>query len=73
VKPAVDEINKLSDFDVTVEPMRQGGKQRSALLGFRVSWAVKQPDAWDLVVDELMKPRFGRKARLSGQVAQTIL
>ncbi len=72
VRPAVEEINKLSDFDVKVEPTREGGKQRGDLLGFRVSWAVKQPDAWDLVVGELMRPRLGRKARLAGTIEQAV-
>ncbi len=68
ITPAVEEINALSDFNVAVEPVRKGGQQRGKLLGFRVAWECKSPDAWKNVLDELGRPRIGRKARIRGEV-----
>ena len=62
--PAVKEINALSDFNVEVEPVRQGGQQRGTLTGFRVSWETKEPGVWSEVLSELMNSKVGRKARL---------
>jgi plasmid replication initiation protein len=66
--PAVEEINALSDFNVEVEPIRQGGQQRGMLAGFRVRWEIKEPDAWNEVLTELMRSKVGRKARIRGTV-----
>jgi plasmid replication initiation protein len=66
--PAVKEINALSDFNVEVEPVRQGGQQRGTLTGFRVSWETKEPEVWSEVLSELMNSKVGRKARLEGTV-----
>lgn len=68
IAPAVDEINALSDFNVEVEPLRQGGQERGKLTGFRVRWEVKEPAEWDKVLAELMRSKVGRKARISGTV-----
>ena len=64
--PAVEEINALSDFNVQVEPIRQGGQQRGTLTGFRVRWEMKEPDAWNEVLAELMRSKVGRKVRIRG-------
>ncbi|RYF52049.1 MAG: RepB family plasmid replication initiator protein [Cytophagaceae bacterium] len=66
--PAIGEINTLSDFNVEVEPLREGGQQRGRLTGFRVRWESKEPEAWSEVLTELMRPKVGRKARLHGTV-----
>ena len=68
IAPAIDEINALSDFNVEVEPLRQGGQERGKLTGFRVRWEVKEPAEWDKVLAELMRSKVGRKARISGTV-----
>lgn len=70
ITPAIEEINALSDFNVEVEPLRQGGQQRGTLTGFRVSWETKEPEAWNEVLAELMRSKVGRKARLKGTVEQ---
>lgn len=68
ISPAVEEVNALSDFNVEVEPIRMGGRQRGTLTGFRVSWSVKETDEWLAVLGELTRPRAGRKARVRGEV-----
>jgi hypothetical protein len=66
--PAVQEINTLSDFNLEVEPVRQGGLQRGKLTGFWMRWEQKEPEEWDKVLTELMRSRLGRRFRLSGVV-----
>jgi Initiator Replication protein len=64
--PAVQEINALSDFNLEVEPIRQGGQQRGKLTGFWMRWEQKEPEEWDKVLAELQRSRVGRKARMRG-------
>jgi len=68
ISPAVEEINALSDFDVEIEPVREGGQVRGKITGYRVSWDVKEPEEWDRVLAELMRSKIGRKARIRGTV-----
>ena len=65
ITPAVEEINALSDFKVAIEPIRVGGTPRGKLVGFRVRWERKEPDEWLATLDELARPKAGRKARLT--------
>lgn len=66
--PAITEVNALSDFNVTIDPIREGGAVRGKLTGFRLTWSKKSPAEWQAVLDELMRPKVGRKARIRGTV-----
>jgi plasmid replication initiation protein len=66
--PAVLEVNALSDFHVEIEPIREGGMIRGKLTGFRLCWQRKAKPEWEAVLNELMRPKVGRKARISGAV-----
>lgn len=66
--PAVAEVNALSDFNVYIDPIREGGMLRGKLTGFRLNWSKKERDEWAAVLDELNRPRVGRKARIAGKV-----
>jgi hypothetical protein len=66
--PAVIEINGLSDFTVELELLREGGQLRGKLTGFRLRWEKKSSEAWRAVLDELMRPKVGRKARIQGRI-----
>ena len=68
--PAIEEINALSDFNIEVEPLREGGQQRGRLVGFRLRWERKSREEWTSVLDELIRPKIGRKARIRGRVQQ---
>ena len=68
VDPAVGEVNALSDFWVKIEPMREGGLVRGPLKGFRLVWRRKEKEEWQACLDELMRPKIGRKARIKGRV-----
>lgn len=65
---AVEEVNALSDFWVEVEPLRERGMQRGKLTGFRLSWRRKTKEEWKACLDELMRPKVGRKARMRDAV-----
>jgi hypothetical protein len=66
--PAVLEVNSLSDFKVEIEPVRDGGLQRGALKGFVLRWEKKSSEEWNGALDELMRPKVGRVARMQGKV-----
>ncbi len=66
--PAVTEVNALSDFNVEVWPIREGGLQRGKLTGFRLWWEKKETKDWKAVLDELGRPKVGRRARIKGTV-----
>ena len=66
--PALIEVNGLSDFTVEIEPIRDGGLLRGPLKGFRLRWEKKPDDQWMSTLDELMRPKVGRTARLTGTV-----
>jgi hypothetical protein len=70
--PAVAEVNALSDFNVEVEMLRDGGMQRGKLTGFRLRWEKKSQGDWRAVLDELLRSKVGRKARITGKVEAVI-
>jgi hypothetical protein len=65
ITPAVREVSDLSDFKVTVEPVRGKGKQ---FTGVRLSWERKALPELREVERELSFSKIGRKARLAGTV-----
>ena len=73
ISPALVEVNGLSDFVVLVPPEREGGGVRGKLKGFSVEWRRKEPDEWGAALDELARPRVGRKERLLGLVEEITL
>lgn len=70
--PAVAEVNALSDFNVEVDPLRDGGMVRGKLTGFRLWWEKKSQEEWRAVLDELNRPKVGRRARIRGKVEAVI-
>jgi Initiator Replication protein len=70
---AIAEVNALSDFTVEIDPLREGGPSRGKLKGFRLRWEKKSPDDWRAVLDELLRSKVGRKARIRGTVETVTL
>lgn len=66
--PALAEVNALSDYQVEIEPVRDGGLQRGPLKGFVLRWEKKPAEAWKAALDELGRSRVGRIARITGRV-----
>ena len=65
IRPAVSEVSDLSDFKVTVDPVKGKGKQ---FIGVRLSWERKALPELCAVERELNASKVGRKARLAGKV-----
>ena len=68
IDPAIEEVNALSDFWVEIQSLRQGGLIRGKLMGFRLIWSRKAKKEWQACLNELMRTKLGRKARIRGQV-----
>lgn len=73
IAPALMEVNGLSDFVVEVTPEREGGGLRGKLKGFTVEWRRKDHGEWGTTLEELSRPRLGRRERLLGIVEQISL
>jgi nucleoside diphosphate kinase len=65
IAPAVREVSDLSDFKVTVEPVKGKGRQ---FTGVKLAWERKPPPELREVERELNSSKVGRTARLSGTV-----
>ena len=64
LKPAVDEVNALAPFGVSVLPVKQGKK----VVQVKVGWWAKDSDALRAAWDETQRSKIGRRARISGTV-----
>ena len=65
ITPAVTEVSALSDYQVTIEPIKGAGRSFS---GVRLRWQLKEANELQDLVRELNNTKLGRKARLSGTV-----
>ncbi|WP_370271540.1 replication initiation protein, partial [Hyphomonas sp.] len=68
IKPAVLEVNALSDFTVTVMPEKTGRRVTGVLIG----WGAKDIEGRKAAYAELQRPRVGRKARITGTVEEML-
>jgi hypothetical protein len=70
VKPAVDEVNAFSPYEVEIEPIKQGKK----VARVRVTWAKKEPfnPAGPAAAREVNRCKVGRTARIRGEVDTVI-
>ena len=66
IKPALMEVNALSDFTVTVVPEKTGRRVTGVLIG----WGAKDIEGRKAAYAELQRPRVGRKARITGTVEE---
>ena len=64
IKPALLEVNALSDFTVTILPEKTGRRVTGVLIG----WGAKDIEGRKEAYAELQRSRIGRKARISGTV-----
>lgn len=63
IKPAVQEVHGLSDFGVTVMPLKQGKR----VTKIRLSWYRKSTDELKEAFAELQRSSVGRSARIKGK------
>ena len=64
LEPAMKEVSALSDFEVSIEPLKSGRK----VARVRLSWTRKDAEGVGKVWKELQYSKVGRRARLLGQV-----
>lgn len=64
LKPALEEVNHLTDFEVSVLAIKKGRTVEKLALG----WMKKSPKALQRAYDEREKSRVGRQARWRGSV-----
>jgi hypothetical protein len=62
VKPAVDEVNALAPFGVSILPIKQGKK----VVQIKVGWWTKDSDALREAWNETQRSKVGRRARING-------
>jgi hypothetical protein len=72
INPAVLEVNGLADFGVRIDPIREGGKVRGLVTGFRVGWWRKGEDELKSAFSELNQSKVGRISRLRGKVTPVV-
>ena len=66
IKPALLEVNALSDFTVTIVPEKMGRRVTGVLFG----WGSKDIEGKKAAYAELQRPRVGRLARITGTVEE---
>lgn len=69
LKPAALEINALADVGVTLDVKRKGGRANGAITHVIMAWWRKQGDEYRASIEELKKPKTGRKTRLKRTIA----
>jgi hypothetical protein len=68
IKPALMEVNALSEFTVTLVPTKTGRRVTGVLIG----WGAKDIEGRKAAYAELQRPRVGRKARINGTVEEML-
>ena len=66
LKPAVQEVNAIAPFDLSVLPVKQGKR----VARIKVGWWLKDSEALQGANAELRRSKVGRRARLAGTVEQ---
>lgn len=68
IKPAVQEINALASFNMSLVPIKTGRK----VTHIRLGWWAKDMDENKAAWQELQRSSIGRKARISNQVSMVL-
>lgn len=68
LKPAVQEINALAEFNISIAPVKTGKK----VTHIRLGWWRKEMDEVKAAFSELQQPKVGRKARIKGNVSYVL-
>lgn len=64
LQPAALEINALADVGVTLDVKRKGGRANGAMTHVTIAWWRKQGDEYKVSIEEIKKPKSGRKSRI---------
>lgn len=63
IKKVIQEINALAPFNVTILPVKTARK----VTHIHVGWFMKEPDENRKAMQEIARPKVGRRARIQGQ------
>lgn len=63
------EINALADVGVTLDVKRKGDRANGAITHVTMAWWRKQGDEYRASIEELKKPKTGRKTRMKRAIA----
>jgi len=63
IQPALEEVNAITPYQVTILPQKKGRK----VVSFIIGWSMKDTDGMQKAYKELQRPQVGRKARTSGK------
>ena len=69
VKPAVEEVNAITPYEVTILPKTKGRKVTHFIMG----WSIKDTDGMRQAYKELQQPKVGRRARVDGDAEGVIV
>ena len=72
LEPAIAEVNHLSPFTVSYEPITRRGRGRPSVTAVRISWFEKDKIGRVAALRELETASVGRKARREGTVEQIV-
>lgn len=64
IQPAVEEVNAITPYKVSILPQKKGRKVVSFIMG----WNVKDAEECKAAYAEMQRPRVGRKERINGTV-----
>jgi len=68
IEPAVEEVNAITPYQVTILPQTKGRKVTHFIMG----WSVKDTDGMQRAYKELQQPKVGRRARVDGSTEGVI-
>ena len=68
IEPALNEVNSITPYQVTIIPKKKGRK----VIGFLMGWSIKDVDGMKKAYAELQRPTLGRKSRLDGTSSSVV-
>ena len=68
IQPALIEVNAMSDFQVSLAPVKQG----RAVVGFKMGWNMKGTTDRIEAQKERDRPSIGRKVRHKGRIEAVV-
>lgn len=69
LQPAEAEVNALADVGVSLAVKRKGDRPNGAITHVTMAWWRKQGDEYRASIEELKKPKTGRKTRMKRAIA----
>lgn len=68
LEPALNEVNAITPYQVTILPKKKGRK----IVSFIMGWSIKDVSGMKQAYAELQRPKIGRKERLDGSSSKVV-